>query len=74
MIGNIIGEVAGTVVRWMVIDIVSDVLLKTPGYFIVRRIAKADGFDPDGWRVVVAGLLFWSVLGGLGYGLYVLLK
>jgi len=74
VIGDIVGEVVGTVARWVLIDIVTDLLIKVPGYFIVRAVRDSDAINPDGWRVVVAGILFWLVMGGAGYGLYLLIK
>ena len=59
-----VGEIVGHVL----IEIVLEVLVKGPGFFIAR-LFKRDA-DPDGGWAILAGVLFWACLGGLGYLAY----
>jgi hypothetical protein len=62
MIGDIIGEIVG--------QVVGEILIKGPGYFIVRRIKGSDDFNPDGFVVLLAGIAFWVLIMAAGYGVY----
>jgi hypothetical protein len=45
---------------WITIE----VLLKGPGYFIVRHVWRTEGdIDVDGLSVAASGLMFWGLLG-----------
>jgi hypothetical protein len=59
-IGDVVGEIF--------LQVVIDLLVKGPGFLIVR-IFKADA-DPDGAWSIAAGLAFWAVLGGSAYLVY----
>lgn len=68
MIGEIIVEVAGGVLRfigYVLLEGVFEVLIKGVGYLICRPFKR--NVDPDGALVVVAGLVFWAVVGGVVY-------
>lgn len=58
----------GEVVGHVLVEVVLEFLVKGPGFFICR-LFKPD-IDPDSGWSVVAGLLFWAVLGGMGYLVY----
>lgn len=58
----------GEVVGHVLVEVVLELLIKGPGFFIAR-LFKED-VDPDGAWSIVVGLLFWGLLGGLGYFLY----
>ena len=59
-----LGEIAGH----LLIEVVLEILIKGPG-FLIARMLKPD-IDPESKWSIVLGVLFWGVLGGLGYGLY----
>lgn len=72
MIEDVVGgifRVLGRFVGQIFIDIVFEILLKGPGYFIGRRFTQGDP-DPDGFIVVTTGILFWVVLGFGVYSIY----
>lgn len=43
-------------------EIVIEVLIKGPGYLILRLMGSRSGADPDGCLVFVVGCLFWMML------------
>ena len=59
-----LGEIAGH----LIIEVVLEILIKGPG-FLVARLFKPD-VDPESKWSIVLGVLFWVVLGGLGYCVY----
>lgn len=59
-----VGEVVGHVL----VEVVLELLIKGPGFLIVRVFRP--NADPDGAWSIVAGLIFWALLGGLAYGAY----
>ena len=59
-VGEVVGHILG--------EVVLELMIKGPGYFIAR-LFKPDA-EPDGAATVVAGLLFWAALGGMGYAAY----
>lgn len=67
-----LGEVAGEVVSGLArliahifLDVVLEILIKGPGYVICRPFSRS--VDVDGVMVFIAGLLFWLVVGAVGY-------
>ena len=65
MIEDVVGgifRVLGRFISQIFIDIVFEIFLKGPGYFIGRMFTKGDP-DPDGFIVVTTGILFWAVQG-----------
>ncbi|MEL7447911.1 MAG: hypothetical protein AAFN78_01810 [Pseudomonadota bacterium] len=44
------------------VEVVVELLIKGPGYLIVRAFSKGS-VDPDGWKAVIVGLLFWLLVG-----------
>lgn len=65
MIGDVVGEVAGGVLRLigrLIIEVVFEFLIKGAGYILCRLFGRRK-LDPDGGFVVVVGLAFWAVLG-----------
>lgn len=76
MIEDVFGgalRVIGRFVAYVVMDFVVEILVKAPGYFIVKSFAKKAP-DPDGAAVFIAGILFWLALGFGVYGLYSVLS
>jgi hypothetical protein len=74
MLGEIIGDFVGGVLRFMgrmLLEAVFGVLIKGVGYAICRRITS--NVNPDGGLVVVAGLGFWAAIGGVVYAVVRLL-
>lgn len=44
-------------------SIVFEILIKGPGYLLLRLFQPAEGVEPDGCLVVMIGLAFWAVVG-----------
>lgn len=68
MPGEIIGEVAGGVLRFigrMLLEGVFEFLIKGVGYLICRPFKR--NVDADGGLVVGVGLVFWVAVGGVVY-------
>ena len=71
-LGEIAGEVLGGIFRLvgeLFLQIVVELLIKGPGYFICRLFRKE--VNPDGAAVVFVGLLFWVLIGS---GIYVVYR
>ena len=62
-------KVLGRFIGHMFIEIISELLLKGPGYFIVKLFTKNDP-NHDGFAVVFTGFMFWLFVGGASYALY----
>lgn len=54
------------------LQVVLELLLKGPGYLILRYVFLRDDkdIDPDGVLVVFLGVLFWLILSCIGYFTY----
>lgn len=61
MIGDIIGFVVGQVV---------ELVIKAPGWVIVRAIKRHDRFEPDGFLTLIVGLAFWALIISTGILVY----
>jgi len=59
---------AGEVVGHILFEVVLELMIKGPGYFIARNFRR--DANPDGAASVIAGLLFWAALGGMAYAVY----
>ncbi len=71
MLGEIIGEVAGGVLRFigrMLLDVVFELLVKGVGYLICRPFKH--NIDPDGALVILVGFVFWGLMGGVVYAVF----
>lgn len=72
MIEEVAGGVFKVVARFLgyiLLEIILELLLKGPGYFISKQFTKHDP-DYDGVIVVFTGFMFWIVLGLSVYGIY----
>jgi len=72
MIEDIVGgalKVVGRLLGHFLIEIIFEILLKGPGCLISKQFTKRE-LDPDGFIVVITGLLFWGVVGFASYGIY----
>ncbi len=72
MIGEVAEGVFKVVARFLgyiLLEIILELLLKGPGYFISKQFTKHDP-DSDGVIVVFTGFMFWIVLGLSIYGIY----
>lgn len=70
-LGEIVGEIAGTVLRWvsyLAIDLVLDVAVRGLGYAVSRPFSKS--VDPDGVTVLCVGAAVWMVIIFLGVTVY----
>jgi hypothetical protein len=59
-----LGDIAGH----FLVEVVLELLIKGPGYFIARLFKP--GINPDSAWSIFFGLVFWAILGGLGYLAY----
>lgn len=60
-------RILGRFIGQVFIEIILELLIKGPGYFIARTFKKC---DPDGVIVVVTGILFWVVVSLGVYSIY----
>ena len=70
-LGDIVGEVAVVVVRGIVqifVEIVVEILVKGPGYLLVKLFKANAG--PDGLIVFLVGILFWMVIAICSFIIY----
>ena len=66
-LGDIVGEVAVVVVRGIV-QIFVEILVKGPGYLLVKLFKANAG--PDGLIVFLVGILFWMVIAICSFIIY----
>lgn len=69
MIGDVVGEVAGGVLKFvgrLILEVVFEFLIKSLGYIICRPFSRRK-LDPDSGLVVVVGLMIWV---SVGVGIY----
>ncbi|WP_310425926.1 hypothetical protein [Chamaesiphon sp. VAR_48_metabat_135_sub] len=71
------GEVVAEIINWIFISILFDTIIKIPGYWIASLLFKSkedrsnvQEINLDGLLSVCCGLLFWAVIGGIGYKFY----
>lgn len=74
-LGDLAAGLLGTVARLLgqvFAELILEILIKGPGYLILRglRRSSAAPLDPDDWRVAVAGIAFWGVIGGCAWWIY----
>ena len=62
-------KVLGRFIGQIFIEVIFELLLKGPGYFINKQFTKRDP-DPDGFAVVLSGFAFWLIIGASVYGVY----
>jgi hypothetical protein len=85
--GSLITEIIGWILRSVIAEIIGwilssviDILIKIPGYGIAIllcrfRSRKIDReISPDGAMSITCGLLFWALIGSIGYRLLQLRK
>jgi hypothetical protein len=74
--GEIIVAAIATILEWIFISIIFDLLIKLPGYFIAVSLLKFRWrkldreTSPDELLSIFCGLLFWALVGALGYRWY----
>jgi hypothetical protein len=71
MIGDIVGEVAGGVLKFIgriIAEVVLEFLIKGVGYMLCRPFSRKE-LDPDGGLVAFVGLAFWIAVGVGIYGI-----
>lgn len=69
MIEDIAGgffKVIGRLFAGIFIEVILEILIKGPGYFIKKLFSKKDP-DPDGIDVALLGILFWLAVGGITF-------
>lgn len=67
-IGEIVGEVARGLLRVILVEFLFELMIEGTGYLICKRFKSS--VDPDGVVVAVVGIVFWMLIGGLGYVVY----
>jgi len=60
----------GRLLLYFFLEIIIELLIKGPGYFLTKIFLKNKP-DIDGWITILFGLLFWVVVGGLVYFVYI---
>jgi hypothetical protein len=81
--GSFIAEIIGWILRSVIAEIIGwilnsliDILIKIPGYGIAILVCRFRGrkidreISPDGAMSVTCGLLFWALVGSIGYRFY----
>lgn len=72
MIEDVVGGAFKVLARFVgqfFFEIVFELLVKGPGYFIVKQLAKRDP-NPDGFAVIITGIAFWAAIGFGAYTIY----
>ncbi len=67
------GALIAEIISWIFSSIIFDILIKIPGYGIaillcrlgLRKIDRE--ISPDGAMSITCGLLFWVIIGSIGY-------
>ncbi len=55
-IGRLLGQ--------LVIELMLEIVIKGPGYLLARSWRRGTSpVDPDGWLVILLGILFWGLVG-----------
>lgn len=65
MIGDVVGELAGSVLKFtgrVLLEVVFEFLIKGTGYVLCCPFSRNKP-NPDGWLVVAVGLTFWTAIG-----------
>lgn len=52
-----------------ILQIVVEILLRGPGYLLLRWLKPSEQHDPDGCLVFILGVCFWSIVGLVVWGL-----
>jgi hypothetical protein len=73
IIGWILKSFIAETIAWILSSLILNILIKIPGYGIATllcrfRSRKIDReIDPDGAMSITCGLLFWALIGSIGY-------
>jgi hypothetical protein len=59
-------KVLGRFLGHFLLEVIFELLIKSPGYFIAKAFTKGSP-DPDGFIAIAFGILFWSVI---DFGIY----
>ena len=62
-------SVIGRFFGYLLIDIVLEILVKGVGYLIIKALpfSKKKEIDPEGFQVVIAGLVLWASVIALAF-------
>lgn len=63
-------KIVGRFIGYIIIEIVFEILIRGTGYFITKLFTKNDP-DSEGLLVVFVGFIFWIIMFGLAYSIYV---
>jgi len=56
-------HIVGRLIGHLFIDIILELLIKGPGYLINKAFARKKDIDPDGFLVLLTGIIFWVLIG-----------
>lgn len=73
MVEDIVGGVFkffGRFVAQIFIEVILELIIKGPGYFLTKLLYKREP-DVDGFAVVALGLVFWLIVAGGCYSIFV---
>lgn len=73
MVEDIVGGVFkffGRFLAQIFIEVILELIIKGPGYFLAKLLYTSDP-DVDGFAVISLGLVFWLIVGGGCYALFV---
>lgn len=60
------------IIKQILVELVLEILIKGPGYLFAKLFTfkRTKEIDPDSFRVVFLGLLFWVIVGFTIYSLF----
>ena len=57
----------GRAIGQILIELILELLIKGPGYLIIKFFSKTNEKEPTENRLIIVGLLFWCFVGGSTY-------
>ena len=63
-------RIIGRLIGYVIVEIIFEILIKGTGYFITRLFTKNDP-NPEGFLVILVGIIFWVIISALAHSIYV---
>ena len=63
-------HILGRMILQFFTEIVFEILIKGAGYLILMPFYRLKELDPEGFAVIITGILFWLVVLGSGVFIY----
>ena len=66
MLGNLIGEGIGGLLKAIFVDFLFEVIIQGTGYIFLRYVlflGRKKDIDPDGWLATMTGIAIWAGMG-----------